>query len=100
MINKRVRSSVVISRGSRPSPRLGKIGEQARGALIEHRETLAAGLVAESASQPRLADTGRPDEAKMMMFADPLTARELDKESPVEAAVGAEVDVLDDGRLA
>ena len=36
----------------------------------------------------------------MMMFADPLTARELDKESPVEAAVGAEVDVLDDGRLA
>jgi hypothetical protein len=30
----------------------------------------------------------------------PLTARELEEESPVEAAVGAEVDVLDDGRLA
>src|SRR4051794_38179346 len=30
--------------------RLGEIGEQARGALIEHREALAAGLVAERAS--------------------------------------------------
>src|SRR5258707_15890660 len=36
----------------------------------------------------------------MMMFADPFTARELEEESPVETAVGAEVDVLDDGRLA
>ena len=36
----------------------------------------------------------------MMMLADPLTARELEEESPVETAVGAEVDVLDDGRLA
>ena len=80
--------------------RLGKIGEQARGALVEHRKALAACLVAESASQPRLADTGRADEAKMMMLADPLTARELEEESTVEAAVGVEVDVLDDGRLA
>jgi hypothetical protein len=34
------------------------------------------------------------------MLADPLTARELEEESTVEAAVGAEIDVLDDGRLA
>ena len=32
--------------------RLGKFGEQARRALVEHGEALAAGLVAESASQP------------------------------------------------
>jgi hypothetical protein len=82
------------------SARLGKISEQARGALVEHRKALAACLVAESASQPRLADTGRADEAKMMMLADPLAARELEEESTVEAAVGAEVDVLDDSRLA
>ena len=36
----------------------------------------------------------------MMMVADPIAARKLEEESAVEAAVGAEVDVLDDGRLA
>ena len=36
----------------------------------------------------------------MMMLADPLTARELEEESTIEAAVGAEIDVLNDGRLA
>src|SRR5438309_8839406 len=36
----------------------------------------------------------------MMMVADPLTGRELEEESTVETAVGAEIDVLDDGRLA
>src|SRR5437763_11936603 len=36
----------------------------------------------------------------MMVPADPFTARELEEQSPVEAAVGAEIDVLDDGRLA
>jgi hypothetical protein len=36
----------------------------------------------------------------MVMLADPLTARELEEKSTVEAAVGAKVDVLDDGRLA
>src|SRR4029077_2318933 len=94
-----------FERGHQPrqpafAARLGEIGEHARGALVEHRKALAAGFVAERASQPRLADTGRADEAKMMMLADPLTARELEEESTVEAAVGAEVDVLDDGRLA
>jgi len=39
--------------------RLGQIAEQAAGALIEYREALAACLVAEGTSQPRLADTGR-----------------------------------------
>src|SRR5438477_10686561 len=36
----------------------------------------------------------------MMMLADPFTAREPEEESTVEAAVGPEIDVLDDGRLA
>jgi hypothetical protein len=100
MINRRV-----FERGHQPrqppfAARLGEIGEQARGAFVEHREALTAGLVAERASQPRLADTGRANEAKMMMVTDPFAARKLEEESPVEAAVGAEVDVLDDGRLA
>ena len=41
-----------------------------------------------------------PTNAKMMMVADPLAGRKLEEESTVEAAVGAEIDVLDDGRLA
>jgi hypothetical protein len=61
-----------------------KIGEQTRGALVQHRKALSAGLVAESAGQPRLADTGRSDEAKMMMVTDPFAARKLEEESPVE----------------
>jgi len=36
----------------------------------------------------------------MMMVTDPFAARKLEEESAVEVAVGAEVDVLDDGRLA
>src|ERR1700749_1103268 len=75
-----------FERGHQPrqpafAARLGKIGEQARGALVEHRKALAAGLVAECASQPRLADTGRTDEAKMMMLADPFAAGKLEEEN-------------------
>ena len=52
-----------FERGHQPrqpafAARLGELGEQARGALVEHRKALTAGLVAESASQPRLADAG------------------------------------------
>ena len=36
----------------------------------------------------------------MMMLADLLTSRELEEEGAVEAAVGSEVDFLNDGRLA
>jgi hypothetical protein len=56
--------------------------------------------MAECASQPRLADTSRTDETKMMMLADPFAAGKLEEESTVEPAVGAEVDVLDHRRLA
>jgi hypothetical protein len=48
----------------------------------------------------RLADAGWAHQRQMMMVADPLTGRELEKEGTVEASVGAEIDVLDDGRLA
>src|SRR6266853_1580026 len=100
MINSRMRSSAVISRGSRPSPRLGEIGEQARCMLVEYREALAAGLVAESASQPRLSDAGRADHDQVVMLADPFAAGELAEQGAVEAAMGAVIDVLDDGGLA
>lgn len=55
-----------FERGQEPrqaalAARLGEVAEQAAGALVEHREALAAGLVSEGASQPRLADAGRAD---------------------------------------
>src|SRR5437764_6868429 len=36
----------------------------------------------------------------MMMLTDPFAGRKLEEEGAVKAAVGAEVDVLDNGRLA
>src|SRR5438128_7754215 len=73
-----------FERGHQPrqpafAARLGKLGEQARGALVEHRAALAAGFVTESASQPRLADTGRADDAAMMVVADRLAGGELEE---------------------
>ncbi len=40
--------------------RLAQVAEQAAGALVEHRETVATGLVTEGTGEPRLADAGRP----------------------------------------
>lgn len=57
--------------------RLGQVAKQPIGALIEHGEAFAAGFVAESAGQPRLTDTGRPDADQMMMLAQPFAGGEL-----------------------
>ena len=97
----RVRSSVAIKRGSRPSPRAwARSANRRLAALVEHGEALAAGLVAEGASQPRLADAGRPDDRQMMVVADPLAGGELLEQGAIEAARRAQVDVLDDRGLA
>jgi hypothetical protein len=50
----RTRLSIIDDWGPEPLN-----AEQRRDLLVEHRKALAAGLVTESASQPRLADTGR-----------------------------------------
>src|SRR5260370_16025919 len=94
-----------FERGHQPrqpalAARLGEIGEQARCTLVEYREALAAGLVAESASQPRLSNAGRADHDQVVMLADPFAGGELPEQGAVEAAMGAEIDVLDDGGLA
>ena len=63
--------------------------------MIGDGEVLAAGLVAEGAGEPTLADAGRAGEQQPMPFADPVAAGELQEQRAVEAAGGAEVDVLD-----
>jgi hypothetical protein len=80
--------------------RLGQVAEQPTGALVEYGEAFAAGFVAKSASQPRLADTGRADDDQMVMIAQPLAGGEFLEQGVVEAARRMQVDVLDDGGLA
>src|SRR6185295_17972519 len=83
-----------------PGARLGEIGEQARSALVEHREAVATGLVAEGTSEPRLADTGWADDEQMVMLAKPIGGGELLEQGAVETAMRTVIDVLDDGGLA
>jgi len=74
--------------------------EEAAGPFVQHGETLSARLMAKSASQPRLADTGRADDDQMVMIAQPLAGGELVEQGAVEAAGRVQVDVLHDGGLA
>src|SRR5205823_9255332 len=68
--------------------------------LIENRAVVAAGLVTQGTSKPRLAHAGRPAQDQIVMRVDPLTIGELVKERAVEAAWGPVIDVLDAGLLA
>jgi hypothetical protein len=78
----------------------GERGKQPGCPVIDDGEILAAGLVAERASQPAFADTGRPGEQQPMPGTDPLAAGKLEEEAAVQTAGGAEVDVLDAGLMA
>ena len=80
--------------------RLGEIGEQAGCSLVEDGEAVAAGLVAERAGKPGLADAGWADNDQVVAVADPLTGGEVLEERTIETAGGAIVDVLDGGGLA
>src|SRR5262249_35885583 len=77
--------------------RLGEIGEQARSALVEHREAVATGRVAEGTSEPRLADTGWADDDQMGMLAKPIAGSELLEQGAVKNGRRTELDVLGAG---
>src|SRR5690606_34094553 len=68
--------------------------------MIGDGEVLAACLVSERAGQPALADAGGSDQQETVMVPDPVAAGELQEQIAVEAAGGAEVDVLDLGVMA
>lgn len=68
--------------------------------MIGDGEVLAACLVSERAGQPALADAGGPNQQEIVMLPDPITAGELQEQVAIEAAGGAEVDVLDLGVMA
>ena len=72
-----------------------EIAEHAGNALIKHRAIVAAGLLSEGASQPTLADTGRPFDDQVLRLVDPAPGDQRLKQCAVEAARGSVVDVLD-----
>jgi hypothetical protein len=71
--------------------------EQPRDAVVEHAPAVAAGLVAEGAGQPTLADPGRAGDQNALMPVEPAAGHQPLEQRPVEAAWGAQVDVLDAG---
>src|SRR5207302_1826471 len=77
-----------------------EFGEELGNPLIENRAVVAAGLVTQGTSKPRLAHAGRPAQDQIVMRVDPLTIGELVKQRAVEAAWGPGSDVLDAGLLA
>ena len=54
-----------------------EIGEQPRQALVEDGESVAAGLLAERAGEPRLADAAGPGDEQIAVLGDPLAGGEL-----------------------
>ena len=73
--------------------------EQPRQPVVEDGAIVAAGLVAERAGDPALADAGRADDQQVLLAVDPVAGDELGEQGSVEAARGAQIDVLDDGGL-
>ena len=73
----------------------GEFVEQLGHALIEHGAIVAAGLVAEGAGQPALADAGRADDDQIVVGLDPVAVDELLEQRAVEAARTAVIDVLE-----
>src|SRR5215472_4993754 len=69
-------------------------GEQPRDTLVEHREVLPARLVAEGASQPRLADAAGAGHETVPMLADPVATGEFQEQRAVETAGCPVVDIL------
>jgi hypothetical protein len=77
-----------------------EFAEQSGRAAIEHGEALAAGFVAQRASQPRLADPCWPADHQVLAVPDPVAAGERVEQSAIEAAWRTEIGVLHHGALA
>ena len=69
--------------------------EQPRHALVEDGAVVAAGLVPEGAGDPGFADAGRAGDQQILVAVDPIAGGELLEQGAVEAAGGAQIDILD-----
>src|SRR3954452_11930706 len=68
--------------------------------MVEHRQVLPAGAVSQGAAEPALSNATRAGDQQIAPLADPVAGGELEKQRPVEAARGPEVNILDAGRVA
>src|SRR5271155_2296356 len=66
-----------------------------RPAMIEDGAIVAAGFLADGASQPALADAGWADEGQIVVGVDPVALGELLEQGAIQTTGGAIVDVLD-----
>lgn len=73
--------------------------EEAWDAMIGDSATVTAGLVAERAGDPTLAETGRAGDQQVLMTADPCALDEMGHHRAVDAAGRAQVEIFDAGRL-
>src|SRR6266508_1636828 len=73
--------------------------EQSRRTQVQRGQTLATGLVGESASEEGLAATGSAVNDQILSGTDPIAAGEACQLTAIESAARAEVDVLEAGAL-
>ena len=79
------------------APGEGELVEETGEAEVAGGDAVSAGVVAESASEIRLAGSGGTCDQDGLAVEDPLTGGEAEDEGAVEAAGGLEVEVLDGG---
>ena len=68
--------------------------------MIEDGSIVAAGFLANGASQPALANAGRTDQGEIVVGVDPIALGELLEQGAIEPTGGAIVDVFDARLLA
>ena len=71
--------------------------EQARRPGIQHGEAAARSALTERAAKPRLANASGTRDEHVVRAAQPIAARQLGDECPIQAAAGSPVDVFDAG---
>lgn len=74
--------------------------DQPRQPCIENRAIVAAGLVADGAGEPTLADPCGTDDGAVLMSGDPVALEQHVEQAPIEAARGAVIDILGHGMVA
>ena len=77
------------------TPRQGECCEQTGRSVIDDREIVTAGFVAERAGQVAFADAAWPGDQEVAPLTDPVVGRQFLKEAAIEPAGGSIVDVLD-----
>ncbi len=68
--------------------------EQARNAMVLDRTIVAAGLVAEGAGNPALAEPGCPGDEQVLVAVDPVAANESSEDAAIDATWCAQIDVF------